>query len=216
MKRKIVLIICILITTLQMNAQLSYKTEQMSSFNEENILIQDSLQPKEKTISHKHKLSLGVMSSLDYCLFKYNGGDLLNAGENYGYHLGLKLQYNFNEKLSIRSGLTFSTFTIQGYSKKYNNRYIPLMIGYNILSIDKFFKLTPSMGFITGLNANDYMHFSSQLNLGLEFFFNSKLILTIEPYFNYKLIYNSDIFNIDRLDKIYGPYGILISVNYQL
>ena len=134
------------------------------------------------------KFSLGVMSSLDFYKYKYN--DNLNTSlkvENFPcYHLGLKVQYDFNENFSLRSGISFSKIKykwsfapfiavqqddpilIDSTDYLIDRIYfinIPLMLGYTVYSKGNF-KFTPSFGYILNFryNFNNTQYSNSRTN----------------------------------------------------
>ena len=113
---KIFLSICIMAISLQINAQFSYKTERLLNTKIENNYIkikEDSLPHLNNgVIIQKHKFYFGLISSIDYSYYKWGVpfSTLISTEKDHGYHYGLKLQYNFNEKFSIRSGLSYSNY----------------------------------------------------------------------------------------------------------
>ena len=113
MKRKILFIICLTIISLQIKAQLSYNKE-LNTINYDNANLKDqaSQQPKDEGITQKHKFYFGLMTSIEKSNYTINDQSLniISTDKNYGFHFGLKLQYNFSEKLSIRTGLMYSKY----------------------------------------------------------------------------------------------------------
>ena len=222
-----------------MNAQLSYKIEQMPFLKTENAQLSrvdekttesDILSSNDESIIQKHKFYIGLTSSYDYCNFNYylKNKQYLLIQKSYGYHLGLKLQYNFTENLSLRSGLNYSAYVFDfiyntgNTQVSFNNQYglhwsinswnIPVMLGYTVYTKGKF-KLTPSVGIIPGFILKDQMYITNQLNLGCEYFFNSNLFITIEPYINYWWYYSpKEVLFIDKSYK--NSFGGIFSINY--
>ncbi|MFZ4741084.1 MAG: autotransporter outer membrane beta-barrel domain-containing protein [Bacteroidales bacterium] len=242
MKRRIFLSLCIMLISAQIYAQFSLKPEQKSYISKNNNTInqENSLQLNNASITQKHKFYLGIETSLDYFHFNYDDpySTLISSEESHGYHFGLKVQYNFNEKLSIRSGLSYSIYyykstyqnnglDIHNFASTYHNGpYIghqfskfqfwnfPLMLGYTVFTKEHF-KISPSIGLILRINPSfGSLKTYSQLNLGCEYFINNKIFLTIEPYINYYLnIEAIDYFTRD--DSKFGLGGI-VSINYNL
>jgi len=240
MKRKIIVCISIMITSLQMNAQFSYKTEQLSNNIIANISNNetDSLLPIKKVLPLRHKYYIGLMSSLDYIYFSTNLKNdpfLISLNKNYGYNFGLKLQYYYTDNFSLRTGISFSryyyyfrtyTFRIsinnapwvysspEDFLNKLDYIHLPFMLGYSLFSAGNF-KLTPSLGANINI-ATDNIHLiiAPQFNLGFEYFFlKNKLCCTLEPYVNYALINTNDNQTNLYLDSKYVIGGIF-SVNY--
>ena len=119
------------------------------------------------------KISLGISGSLDF--YKYQFNDILDNSHSYknriNYSTGLTLNYNFNEKFAVKTGLLLST---KGYILDYNwilidpsdpaipsesnmklsYLDIPLWVSYNYLKIGKL-TLLASTGVVTSLLINE-------------------------------------------------------------
>ena len=237
MKRKILLIICLAIISLHIKAQLSYnnKSNLFKDVNELTIQ-QTTLQSNDKGIVMKHKLSLGITSSMEYCrnYLNDNNTTLLSTDRDNGFHIGLKLQYNFTEKLSLRSGIVYSeyyynttlkihaigdfipydTTYITQYKVKKMSWNIPLMLGYTLYSKNKF-RFTPSAGFIfteTRHSSTDRLY--AQVNLGVEYFITKNFFITFEPFVGYNLFPAQEGYIYNTQSNL--MHGGIFSVNYQL
>jgi hypothetical protein len=110
--------------------------------------------------------TIGVNGSIDYLNvdFKPITGFNHKYEMNQSFSFGLRFQYNISERLSLRSGMTYS---VKGYKLNYkfilmdsgdpvipresklNIAYlgIPVMAGYSIINNERF-KLSPSFGLI--------------------------------------------------------------------
>ncbi len=233
MKRKILFIICLAIFSMQIKAQLSYNKE-LNTINYDNANLKDqaSQQPKDEGITMKHKFYFCLMTSIEKSNYIFNDQSMnvLSTDKNYGFHFGLKLQYNFTEKFSIRTGFIYSEYylyttasyknsviwdpgppdtTICKIKPKFNYANIPLFVGYTIFSKGRF-KLTPSAGFIFS-NGKENV-FSSQLNLGCEYFIKNNFFITIEPFFNYRLTPDAEGYITYKDYKT--SFGGIFSINY--
>ena len=232
MKRKILLIICLTIVSLQIKAQINIKTNQ-----------DNTLKTNNDSNYHSHRYYIGLMSSLDFYNVKYNETDSKFIDKYQGYHYGIRLQYDITKKLSLRSGLSYSLFKYKvlqtpvidpkyGFiliqdSMNINCWNVPVMLGYTLFSNGNF-KITPSAGYIlsfiktykestnyydnylvTNTDNNLIIH-SAQLNLGLEYLINNKFLITLEPFINFTF---SEIDNeIYKSNTI--SFGGIFSINY--
>ena len=134
------------------------------------------------------KFSLGVMSSLDFYNPKYDDtAKVFTIQKTQAYRYGINIQYNFNEKLSIRSGLNYSIAKIKiVHLQKTNSIYgdliqndsitlfnwnIPIIVRYTMFT-DGNFKIIPSLGyvisFMKGTKIND-LKFPSYINPDTEY-----------------------------------------------
>ncbi|MCK4661614.1 MAG: PorT family protein [Bacteroidales bacterium] len=116
----------------------------------------------------ENKISTGLASSVDYYNmfdFKSIVGFNHKYETNSAYSIGLRFQYNINEKLSLRSGLLYSE---KGYKKNYNYIFmdagdplipkesnlkisylnVPLIIGYYLINKGNI-KFSSSTGIIS-------------------------------------------------------------------
>ena len=115
----------------------------------------------------ENRLSFGSAVSIDKYNFNFKPFDGIEQTQKteLAYSIGLRLQYDIHEKMSLRSGVLYSgrTYkTIYAFSpissgdpsiprsSSLNLEYlnIPLMIGFNVLKNEKF-TLVPSAGFLS-------------------------------------------------------------------
>ena len=117
------------------------------------------------SIGQDKKISLGLISSIEYNEYDFKETDFhpnYDYKSNTGYSIGLGLDYQIQEKIFVKSGLTYS---ILGYQLKYNYLVrdpgdpliprkseltvsyisIPLMIGYQVMNFGNL-RFNPSFG----------------------------------------------------------------------
>ena len=120
-------------------------------------------------VSQDSKFTLGVVGSLDVYSVKFKTPppgiyeDLEYDFQN-GFSIGARFEYYFSEKLSLRTGLLYSS---KGYTVGYNFSFaqpndpsvprnstfnvgminIPLLLGYELVNWGKF-KITPALGMV--------------------------------------------------------------------
>jgi hypothetical protein len=117
----------------------------------------------------ENRISFGLASSIDKYNFDFEPFDGIDQTQktDLAYSFGLRVQYDFKDKLSLRSGILYSE---KSYKTDYNfiamesgdpyipresnlkARYlnVPLMIGYVIINKANF-RFTPSAGIISEL-----------------------------------------------------------------
>ena len=240
MKTRIFLCISIILISFQIYAQYSSKTDQLLSNwkNNNSAFKKNSIQSNNENV--KYKFYLGIISSIDYCYFSFNNpySVLISKEESHGFHFGLKCQYNINENLSLRYGLSYSiyyydiiyqnngldslNFASSYHKGAYTGREfhkfrfwnLPLMFGYTVFT-NKKINISPSTGLILRMDqTNVDLKTYAQINLGFEYFITKEFFFTIEPYFNYNL-------NIKMIDHFTSEdsklgYGVLFSANFHL
>jgi hypothetical protein len=242
MKSKIFLSIAVFLVSFQIHAQFFSNNVQpvKYSLNEIGINPENLQQKNSDNINKKHKFYLGIFSSVDYSHFEFDNtySVLISTEKTHGFQYGLKLQYNMNENLSFRSGLSYSIYyhdfiyyyngldSLNFASNYHKGAYtgweyhklmfwnLPLMFGYTVFKDEKF-KFTPSAGLILSIDPiNSYFKSYAQLNLGCEYFINNVFFLTVEPYFkNYMNIKMMD--NFTNEDPKSG-FGFILSANFKL
>ena len=169
-------------------------------------------------ISQENKFSLGLVGSYD----KYSAQPITSFGESNNYEttlafgLGLNFQYNFNEKLFLRSGLHYAK---KGYKVDYNFTFIdandpfipkesnlkihgigiPVIMGYYLKNGTKF-KVSSSIGFINEIvikiaetstyednSTRDSKNLSNELP---KFFLSTQFNIGVEYHINEKIYFN--------------------------
>lgn len=204
------------------------------------------------------KITIGVASSYDAYSVKYkeNPNPSLSVREYQfltGFSVGGRFEYDISEKLTFRSGIFYAN---KGYTVDYCFSFsqpndplipktstikagfisIPLMLGYEMLTTDKF-KIIPAFGVVISGKIHESevtvyqddserksdlsglytpvlsnSQFSVQANLVFSYSLTDNIFVLLEPYFNYGFSgLNTSIESSNP--KMYG--GIL-SVNFKL
>lgn len=181
-----------------------------------------------------NKLSLGIASSADYYSYqrKTTGVLQINPTAISAFHIGLRAEYEINDKLSIISGLYYSenkyninlgginpydTIIINGpYSYKIKAIEIPLLFSYTIFSKGRC-KISSAVGLVETIlsesnnsKTTDY-RFSTQLNLMFNYLISKHIFITLEPFLNINISQTNKI----PVYKNNNYIGGLLSLNYK-
>lgn len=208
--------------------------------------------------SQDSKITIGVAGSFDAYSVTYleNPNPTISYREYQflnGFSMGGRFEYDISKKLTFRSGVFYVN---KGYTVDYYFSFsqpndplipqkstikvgfisVPLMIGYEVLTAEKF-RITPAFGVVVSGKIHESevtvyqdgserksdlselytpvlssSQFSVQANLGFSYFLTDNIFVLLEPYFNYG--FSGLNTNIESGNPL--VYGGVLSVNLKL
>ena len=184
------------------------------------------------------------MGSTDFYYPKFESSYQINTIQrDLGFHYGVTIQYNISEKLSIKTGLNYSTFNYKVITSYFDPKYgfgghedslsfrnwnIPIMLKYSLFSEGNF-KITPSLGYVISFlkgNRSSFYVFSYSLDSNKDYkltMHSTQFNLGLEYLIKDKILITLEPYinwNFTEIDAILYKkntisFGEILSINYK-